>query len=291
VAGDVVLGEARVFRTGPAVLGESPFWDAGALHWVDISRGLLQVSPGGAPADGSADRVHELPAPLPCIQPAEGGGYVAALKDRVVRLDADGLITAELAYVGLANDGMRLNEGKVDPQGALFVGAMDAEQADAAWYRVDGSGAAVHLGGFAVTNGLEWSVDGSTVYLADTAVQSIYRAPWDPDAGPGELTLLHSGDSADGAVLDADGCLWTAVHGDGVVLRLDPEGRELERVTVPVAAVTGICFGGEDRSTLFVCSASEGMSDEERAAEPLSGAVFAVDTAVHGLPLRRFRAS
>jgi len=285
----VVVGEARVFRDASAVLAESPFWDAGALHWVDVDRGLLYVSPGDAPADGSADRVFELPGPLPCIQPAEGGGYVAAVKDRVVLLDAAGGITAELARVEFANDDMRLNEGKVDPQGGLFVGAMDKAQPDADWYRVRGAGATAQLTGFSITNGLEWSIDGSTVYLADTAVQTIYRAPWDPQAGPGELAVLHAGHSADGAVLDEDGCLWAAVNGAGFVLRLDPEGRELERVPVPAPGLTGICFGGPDGSTLFVCSATEGMSDQDVARAPLSGAVFAIETAVHGRPLRRFR--
>jgi sugar lactone lactonase YvrE len=291
VAGDVVRGAARVFRNRSAVLAESPFWDAGALHWVEIYSGLLVVSPGDGPVDGSADRVFELPAPLPCIQPAEGGGYVAALKDRVVLVDAGGRITDELARVGLANGDMRLNEGKVDPQGGLFVGAMDKAQADADWYRVRGSGASVQLAGFSITNALEWSIDSSTVYLADTAVKSIYRAAWDPETGPGELTVLHAGHAADGAVLDEDGCLWTAVNGEGFVLRLDPEGRELERVTVPAPGLTGICFGGVDGSTLFVCSAREGLSDQELARAPLSGAVFAIETAVHGRPLRRFRAA
>ncbi len=157
----MVLGAPRVFRDVGAVLAESPFWDDGALHWVDIVRGLLHVSPEDGAGDGSGDRVLELPAPLPCIQPAEGGGYVAALKDRIVLVDVDGTITAEIARVTLPNDEARLNEGKVDPQGSLFVGAMDADDADAAWYWVTGSGAAVHLGGFGVTNGLEWSLDGA----------------------------------------------------------------------------------------------------------------------------------
>jgi sugar lactone lactonase YvrE len=92
-------------------------------------------------------------------------------------------------------------------------------------------------------------------------------------------------------VLDEDGCLWTAVNGEGFVLRLDPEGRELERVTVPAPGLTGICFGGVDGSTLFVCSAREGLSDQDLDRAPLSGAVFAIETAVHGRPLRRFRAA
>lgn len=286
----MVLGAPRVFRDVGAELAESPFWDDGALHWVDIPHGLLHVSPQDAPADGSGDTVLELPAPLPCIQPAEGGGYVAALKDRVVLVGADGTITDELARIELP-DAARLNEGKADPQGRLFVGAMDEDEADAAWYRVDGSGAVVHLGGFAITNGLEWSLDGTVVYLADTSVKTVYRAPWDPERGPGELTSLHAGASSDGAALDDAGCLWSAINGDGVVLRIDPEGRELERVELPAPGLAGLCFGGPDRSTLFVGSSTQGMSEEQLRAAPHSGAVFAVDTAVHGLPLRRFRSS
>lgn len=273
------------------MLAETPFFDDGALHWMDVPSGRLHISPEDAPADGSGDRVLSLPAPVPCLQPADGGGWVAALRDRVVRVGADGRVGEELARLDLAHDSMRLNEGKVDPQGRLFLGGMDKQHPDADWYRVGASGSEVSLHGFSITNGLEWSLDERTVYLADTAVQTLYRAPWHPETGPGDLAVHHAGAAVDGAALDEEGCLWTAVNGEGLVLRLDPDGQELERVAVPAPGVTGVCFGGASRSTLFVCSGTEGMSEQQVWAAPLSGGVFAIETAVHGRPLRRFRAA
>ncbi len=283
----VVRGEARPFRATGAVLAETPFWSDGRLHWADIDRGEIHVSAPGGAVDGSDDRVLRFPSAVAAIQPADPG-YVVALADRVILADRDGREALELARIELPRKGMRLNEGKVDPQGRFFVGAMDADEADAAWYRVGPAGVQVHLGGFAITNCLEWSLDGTVMYAADTAVKAIYRAPWDPETGPGELTPFSSGAAFDGGALDTEGCLWTAVHGAGRVVRLDPEGREVERVDLPVPDVTGICFGGDDLSTLFVCSATEGESGPERRAAPLSGGVLAVGTAVQGRPVRRF---
>jgi sugar lactone lactonase YvrE len=47
-------------------------------------------------------------------------------------------------------------------------------------------------------------------------------------------------------------------------------------------------FGGTDLKTLFITTAYEGMSNTERAAEPLAGAVFAVRPGVSGLPEPKF---
>jgi sugar lactone lactonase YvrE len=283
-----VVGEVRVFRATGAVLGESPFWQDGALHWTDIERGEVHISPASGAEDGSDDRVLTFPPPVPALQPA-GDGFVVALRDRVIIADRDGTEVHELARLDLP-DGMRLNEGKVDPQGRFLIGAMNAAtgEGDAAWYRVGGDGAQVHHGGFSVTNALEWSLDERTVYLGDTGVKTIYRAPWHPDAGPGELTRFSSGDAVDGMAIDRDGCFWTAVNGEGFVLRLDPSGEPIERVQLPVPNVTGVGFGGEDLDTLFVCSAREKMTDQQLEEFPLSGGIFALDTTTRGLPVRSF---
>ena len=59
---------------------------------------------------------------------------------------------------------------------------------------------------------------------------------------------------------------------------------------MPLAAPQPSCpaFGGADLATLFVTSAHVGMSDGERAAAPLSGALFAQALDVRGLPESRF---
>ena len=47
-------------------------------------------------------------------------------------------------------------------------------------------------------------------------------------------------------------------------------------------------FGGRDLNILYITTASMRMSDDELAADPLAGSLFAVDTGVRGLPEPRF---
>lgn len=280
----------RIFRDTRAVLAESPFWYGGALHWTDIPGGLLHVSPADGAVDGSDDRVIEVTPPLASFAPAEGGGWVLGLGDRVVLLGDDGREVRELARIRHPHAGMRLNEGKCDPTGRFVVGSMNMTTgaADGAWYRVGDDGATVLFGGFAISNGLEWSLDERTVYVTDTPAKTIYRAPWNPDGGPQELESFSTGAPSDGLVIDADGCFWNARYGQSCVARLDPDGREIGRVDLPAPNVTGLAFGGDDLSTLYIGTARENLDEAALRRWPHSGSVFAVDTATHGVPVRTY---
>ncbi len=292
MATSAVIGGPTVFRDTRADLVESPWWDDGALYWADIALGELHISPADGPVDGSGDTVIRMPAPLASFHPAVGGGFVVALGDRVVLADPDGTIRTELGTVEHGAADMRLNEGKVDPQGRFVVGSLDLKTGvwAGAWYRVDGDGAQTLSGGVGCANGLEWSLDESTVYMTDTMKRTIYRATWDADTGPGPLEPFSTGQPSDGLVIDADGCFWNARYGEGCVARLDPDGNEVERVDVPAPNVAGIAFGGADRSVLYIGTARENLSLDRIAEVPLSGGIFAVQTTTHGLPVRRYGA-
>jgi sugar lactone lactonase YvrE len=61
-------------------------------------------------------------------------------------------------------------------------------------------------------------------------------------------------------------------------------------VELPVSLVTSCTFGGKDLDQLFITTASVGLNDSERAAQPLAGAVFRVDPGVRGTPASYFAA-
>ena len=116
-----------VFRETRAILGESLVWDAtdgGAMLWCDITAGLIHRSPLMAPADGSGDTVIALPAPVGSFHPCDLGGFIVSLGDRVVVVDAAGSITREVARIPHSREGLRLNEGKVDPAGRWVTGSL-----------------------------------------------------------------------------------------------------------------------------------------------------------------------
>jgi sugar lactone lactonase YvrE len=57
---------------------------------------------------------------------------------------------------------------------------------------------------------------------------------------------------------------------------------------MPVQRPTSCAFGGENLDILYVTSASFNLSEQQRAAAPLAGSLFAVDAGVKGLPEPRF---
>jgi sugar lactone lactonase YvrE len=284
-----------LFRPSTATLGESLVWDgaadAPAMLWCDIPAGIIHRSP--LEVGDEDDTEVALPAPVASFHLAEVDGepgFVVSLGDRVVLADAGGLELRELARIEHAVPGMRLNEGKVDPAGRWVTGSMDTSGGSAAaFYSVSPDGAArVIRRGIGTGNGLEWSLDGSRIYFTDTAEGTVYTAAYDDDGSIGEVEVFHSGSPHDGLTIDDDGWLWSAHYGEGVVVRYDDGGTERERVELPVPNVTSVAFGGLDRSTLFVTSARENISEDELDRHPLSGSVFTVATTTAGRPARVF---
>lgn len=286
----IVRGLPRVFRDASAILAESVVWDpAGFILWCDITAGLLHR----CPLEGSGDTVITLPPPLASFAPvATGGGFVASLGDRVVLVAADGGVQ-DLAPIEHAHPGIRLNEGKCDPYGRWITGSMNLTTGapNGAMYSVTDDGSVrVLRGGFGVANGFEWSLDDSEMFFTDTSVGTIYRAPYSRNGELGAVSVFHAGAMHDGLTIDADGYLWGGIYGGGRVVRYTPDGVEDLVVELPAPNITSVAFGGPDMSTLFVASARENLTEEQLQTYPLSGALFAIDTATHGRPARRFGA-
>ena len=84
--------------------------------------------------------------------------------------DADGTVTplAEL----WDDPGVRMNDGGCDPDGRFYCGSMayDKHTGGAAIWRLDADRSArLVLDGVTISNGIEWSPDGSLAYYNDTA--------------------------------------------------------------------------------------------------------------------------
>jgi sugar lactone lactonase YvrE len=62
----------------------------------------------------------------------------------------------------------------------------------------------------------------------------------------------------------------------------------MRSIELPLQRPTSCMFGGPDLGTLFVTSATQKLSQEELAKQPLAGALLAMDVGVRGLPESRF---
>lgn len=275
-----------------ARLGEGPSWDAeaGVLWWVDIHNHRVHR---WDPAAGE-DTVYEVGEMTGCAHPAADGRVVLALRRGVALLDpADGAVEP-LATLLPERAGLRLNDGKCDARGRLWVGSMSAEEGGAALFRVDPDGA-VHeaAGGLTMSNGLGWSPDGATLYLTDSPAKVILAFDFDAEAGTlsGRRVFadLSRADSVpDGLAVDADGCVWSAQWGGACLVRFAPDGGELLRVRLPVPNPTSCAFGGSDGTDLYVTTASIGMTEDEIEEAFESGDLFVLRPGVAGPPAARF---
>ena len=265
-------------------LGEGPRWDTGRgeLVSVDVLPGLLHRQRWEHGALAEADTT-VLPAPLGCVAPADDGGWIA-VTGQGIRRESDGWQPAA-TLEDVATGRVRPNDGACGPDGDLIVGTMawDASPGQGALWRVGGDGHARRLrGGCTIPNGIGWSPDGELMWWTDTAQGWIgaYRYADCDLVLPEPVRRVPVTDgSPDGLCVDAEGHLWVALWGAGAVVRLTPEGREVQRVQIPTAQPTATCLGGAGLTTLFITSAWTGL---DRAADALAGAVFAVEVDVPG---------
>ena len=190
-----------------------------------------------------------------------------------------------------------MNDGYVDPQGRFWAGTMGmAERARVgSLYRLDQDGTVSRqLTEVGVSNGIDWSPDGRTMYFADTLTRTLEAFDFDPAAGTLSnrrrlLDFPRDGGSADGLVVDAEGFIWAAMWGGWAVNRYTPDG-ELDTVLeVPALQVTKPAFAGPDRDVLYVTSARRGLSDAALVEQPLAGHLFRVRPGVTGQPIQRYR--
>jgi sugar lactone lactonase YvrE len=271
--------------TGPvAHHGEGPVWSPrwGGLRWVDMLAGdVLSLAGDGAVSRRHVGRVAAV------VRPRRGGGAVLALERCFALEDADGALT--ILDPAWTDDGVRMNEGGCDPDGGFWCGSMAYDQVPgaASMYRLDPDGSVRRVfGDVTVSNGLEWSPDGSLAYYADTATHRVDVFDYDTGAGltgRRQFVTFPDDGNPDGLTVDAAGGVWVALYGSGAVHRYDRDGRLDAVVDVPTPHVTACTLGGPRLDQLFVTTSAEGLDDD-----PVAGSLFRVDAGVRGLPVREF---
>ena len=277
------------------VLGEVPVWDAdaGCLWWTDVFRPAIHRF------DGLSGKVESWTPPdkVQSYALREKGGLVIAGRKGFALYDPESDAYKPLYDPRGEDDGTMLNDGRADRQGRFWAGTMDKmlKQPSGHLYRLDADGTShAEADGITLSNGIAFSPDGGTLYCADSMPKKIFA--FDLDAETGALankrvfanTATLSG-IPDGATVDAEGHLWSARFDGSRVLRHAPDGSVVQEIELPVSRVTSCALGGPDLKTLYITSAFFRLTDEQRAEQPLAGALFAVEVDVPGVVESRYR--
>ncbi|BBD66695.1 SMP-30/gluconolaconase/LRE domain-containing protein [Nostoc commune NIES-4072] len=272
-----------------ARLGEGPIWDStkNLLYWVDIyNHRVHQFNP--ATGENCFFDVGDV---VGAIATAGADRLIMLLRHHLAFLNTQtGEVTPILEIEGDLPDN-RFNDGKCDSQGRFWFGSMcSLEKPQASLYRYDNDGS-LHVmeTGLTISNGLGWSPDQKTFYLTDSPQQKIYAYDFNSITGNISnrrvfIDLTHESFHPDGLAIDSEGHIWSAMWDGWCVIRFNPKGEEILRIKLPVQVPTSCTFGGEDLQTLYITTASVGLSQAEIEKSFYSGDLFALQTDVAGLP-------
>ena len=193
---------------------------------------------------------------------------------RVTRTEHDGTVTVladrcEGKRLNSPNDVVVRSDGTIyftDPAYGIdsdYEGhKADSEIGACHVYRIDPRSGAVTIAAndFVRPNGLAFSADERTLYIADTGATHVADGPRhirtfavseDGGLSGGEVFATCTAGLFDGFRLDEDGRLWTSA-GDGVHC-YHPDGTLIGKIRVP-EVVANVVFGGPKRNRLYICA-------------------------------------
>ena len=265
------------------ILGESPLWDekTETMWWVDIkAKTLLQVTFGTL----TEYRISIRPSAIgltnteQLIVAGDNGLYL-------YNPENDALTLLTTIPEPTSN---RTNDGKVGPDGAFWFGTMDDAEKDisgALYSYHPKRGLQKHLDGIKISNTFAWSPDGTQMYFADSAQQTIWRMAFNAETGElgarEEFVSLKGTDCyPDGSAMDANGCLWNAQWGGSRVVQYAPDGTMMKTFNFPTSQITSCAFVG---TKLLVTTASIGLDNDT-----IAGQTFLIESNVEGANIPRF---
>ncbi|MGZ4676552.1 MAG: SMP-30/gluconolactonase/LRE family protein [Acidimicrobiia bacterium] len=220
----------------------------------------------------------------------EGRMLVVSMDDRRL-LRWDGTTLAEVADL-TPYAPWHCNDMVVDAVGRAYVGNFGfdldggADPVATTMVRVDPDGSvAVAADGLRFPNGTVITPDGATLVVGESwaGCLTAFDVATDGTLSNRRRWAQLEGAVPDGICLDAEGAIWSACPLTGRVLRVREGGEVTDVVRVDRRGAYACMLGGEDRTTLYVCTA-----DASNPAEttPMRGAIEAcpVDVPGAGLP-------
>ena len=265
---------------------EGPRWHAGKL-WFSDMQGLQVMTVDAA---GKAEKIIDVkgsPSGLGWLP--DGRLQVVSMLDRrLLRLDPEGLVeVADLNHLA----SFHCNDMVMDQQGRAYIGnfgfdyAANAPVEPAEIVLVTPQGhARIVAEDLLFPNGTVITPDGQTLIVAETFGNRLTAFDIESDGSLINRRIWAKLDGVfpDGICLDAEGAVWVAAPHPGEVMRVLISGKISDRVAVSTRPYACM-LGGDDRCTLFICTAGSTVPDEVLAGP--GGKIETIDVEVPGTGL------
>jgi sugar lactone lactonase YvrE len=292
----VAINEVTVAYKIDSKLGEGAIWnhDTNELYWIDIEGKLLHIfNP-----KSNQNRSFPTASHIGTVVPKENDEALIALADGIYTIN---LKTGETTIFSDMKEeliGCRLNDGKCDPSGRLWVGSMNWQQkkGKAKLFNIKKDGVVTtKIDSVTISNGIVWTKNKKTMYYIDTPTSQIKAYDYNNTSGDisNERVVVEIPEELgfpDGMTIDAEDMVWAGMWNGNAVIRFNPKtGEILQKVEIPAHNVTSCAFGGENLETLYVTTAKIDMTNEELEKYPLAGSVFKVNPGVKGVKSNFFK--
>jgi len=277
-------------------VGEGPVWDVQSqrLYWIDIlEKAVFALDP----ASGGTRR-WSVPNIVGSMAIRQDGNAIVALANGVHTLDFASGECRMLATSADLNDKVQLADGKVDRRGRFIVGSSDRgmKEARGKLYALDPGAMALRQidDDIFLANGPCWSPDDRVFYHADSIRKLIYAYDYDLDGGTVRnrrpfVSTAELGGIPDGATVDAEGHVWSAICEGGKLVRFRPDGSIERIIAMPLKFPASVMFGGPALDRLYVPTLSPAFLG--RPADPLDGSMYVIEgLRIQGIPEPRFGA-
>ncbi|MGA8151375.1 MAG: SMP-30/gluconolactonase/LRE family protein [Terriglobales bacterium] len=264
--------------------GENPLWHPiqQRLYWTDIPTGRVFRY---EPTTGRHEQCYQG-RPVGGFTIQEDGSLLLFMDRGTIALWRDGELVEVVPEIPdeLAS---RFNDVIADPRGRVFCGTMSTDYRKGRLYRLDIDGSLhVLLEGIGCSNGMAFTLDRKGLYYTDSFEREIYL--FDYNVQDGSITnrrvfarFAEVDGLPDGASLDSEGCLWSAMWDGACIVRFQPDGNVEKKIMLPARKVSSLSFGGSEYSDLYITTAGGNSKKEDGQ---LAGGLFRLEGQVPGLP-------
>ena len=246
---------------------EAPRWHDGRLWFVDCyGPTLLSLDEAGNCATHC--KLDDIPAGMGFLP--NGDVLLTGMRRRRLLRFSAGAVTIDAELASLAAG--TIDDMIVDGAGRAYVGdlgfalpppePMPKGAGGIILVPPEGEPRVVATG-LDFPNGMAVSGDGSELIVAESEGDCLARFAIGPDGGLRLLGRFGHFAEPDGICLDREGAVWVALFEEDAFVRVDRDGRELDRIAVPGRRAVACALGGADRRTLF-CLTAETTHDDLR---------------------------
>lgn len=264
-----------VWSAAPAFIGASPRWHSAtsSMVWAD------QLAPAIRTAAGSQDllSLHTLSQSISTFCLTTNGFVIASGSDLILGNESrlgDRIFGSPILIVRAL---------RTAPDGALWAAAYDAEtnmSRVGPWSRCEGFRHVFEMPGDVSDIAFAGDIG---LFVAQASRQSVYL--FDPDTGRKRkfADIPKVAGSPTAIAIDEQFNPWVALSDGWSVVKLNDMGDIERTVALPVPNPTGIAFGGQSMSELFITSIRSGLSRDSLINAPLSGHLISINVGERGL--------